>query len=87
VFLGLVGFLAALALMSINDIRRNLRLLLTGVEPSMNMLRGLDPLQWAKRKIRPFHCSPVNAAPHQVLQSGNKQLETKIDIAACTVSR
>jgi hypothetical protein len=54
VFLGLVSFLAAWALMSIDSIWRNLRLLPTGVEPSMNTLRGLDPLQWAKRKIDHF---------------------------------
>ena len=60
----LVCFLAAWALVSINSIQRNLGLLLTSVEPSMNMLRGLDPFQWAKSKIQPLHCSPVNTVPH-----------------------
>jgi hypothetical protein len=51
VLLGLVSFLAAWALVSIDGIQKNLRLLPTGVEPSMNVLRGLDPLQRDKRNI------------------------------------
>jgi hypothetical protein len=33
----------------------------------MNALRGLDPLQWAKRKIGPFYCGPVDASPHHIV--------------------
>ena len=60
--LRLVCFLAVWTLVSIDSIRRDLGLLPTSVEPSMDMLQGLDPFQWAKSEVQPLHCSPSHVS-------------------------
>jgi hypothetical protein len=67
VLLRLVCFLAVWTLVSIDSIRRDLGLLPTSVEPSMDMLQGLDPFQWAKSEVQPLHCSPVNTVPYCIV--------------------